>query len=696
MSGVVSSLSLRTVRSLPQLSPRCLLTQSTRLYHLHIPSCTKIPSAVQPPSSSSIPDFSVYGPLRTLPRSIRAFQTKSAQDTKEEATLPKTVESKAAEAVSERETTFKILGNLAKYLWPKDKQLRHRVVGAMMLLVMSKVANVQVPFLFKWAVDALSPENLTATDAIAAMPLTMLFGYGIARAGASAFQELRNAVFSKVAQNAIRRVARNTFDHLLSLDLKFHLDRQTGALSRIIDRGTRGINFILTSMLFNVLPTALEIAMVCGILGARCGSSYAAVAAGTMVTYTLFTTKVTEWRTQFRKQLNSKENESSSLAVDALINYETVKYFDNEKHEVKRYDQALQGYETAAVKTQQSLSLLNFGQNAIFSVGLTAVMCMAAQDILAGHMTVGDLVMVNGLLFQLSLPLNFLGTVYRETRQSVIDMEQLFKITETKPTVEEKPEAYPLQFNTGRVTFEDVWFGYDSSNPLLRGLSFEVEGGTKTAVVGASGSGKSTILRLLYRFYDVQSGRICIDGQDVRDLNVDSLRQRIGVVPQDCVLFNESILYNVKYGRIGATEEEVFGAAKMAHIHDAIMAMPRGYETKVGERGLKLSGGEKQRVAIARTILKAPHILLCDEATSALDSTTERGILDAMRVLAKDRTSIFIAHRLSTIVDADEIVILEDGRVAERGSHSQLLKLNGRYSGMWRRQQGSRHDVTAP
>ncbi|XP_062856448.1 iron-sulfur clusters transporter ABCB7, mitochondrial isoform X2 [Trichomycterus rosablanca] len=512
---------------------------------------------------------------------------------------------------------------------------------------------------------------------------------GVSRAGSALFNELRNAVFGKVAQSSIRRIAKNVFLHLHSLDLSFHLSRQTGALSKAIDRGTRGISFVLSALVFNLGPTAFEMALVSAILYYKCGGQFALVTLGTLSAYTLFTIAFTQWRTQYRIAMNRADNEAGNAAIDSLLNYETVKYFNNEKYEAERYDNFLKMYESSSLKTTTTLAMLNFGQSAIFSVGLTAIMVLASQGIVAGTMTVGDLVMVNGLLFQLSLPLNFLGTVYRETRQALIDMDTLFTLLSVDTKIKEKELAPPLLVTPQDATirFEDVYFEYLEGQKVLNGVSFEVPAGKKVAIVGGSGSGKSTIMRLLFRFYEPQRGNIYIAGQNVREVSLESLRKTLGVVPQDAVLFHNSIFYNLQYGNIHASPEEVYGVAKLAGIHDAILKMPHRYETQVGERGLKLSGGEKQRVAIARAILKNPPILLYDEATSSLDSITEENILSSMREMVRNRTSVFIAHRLSTIVDADEIIVLNQGKVAERGDHHTLLNTPGSlYGELWNTQ----------
>ncbi|XP_069842504.1 iron-sulfur clusters transporter ABCB7, mitochondrial [Dendropsophus ebraccatus] len=590
----------------------------------------------------------------------------------------------------------KILKAMFSYVWPKDRpDLRARVAISLGLLAGAKSMNIVVPFMFKYAVDSLNEVsgnvlNLAdASSTVTTMATAVLIGYGASRAGAALFNELRNAVFGKVAQSSIRRIAKNVFLHLHNLDLGFHLSRQTGALSKAIDRGTRGISFVLSALVFNLGPTMFEVLLVSSILYYKCGAQFAVVTLGTLGAYTAFTIGVTQWRTRFRIEMNKADNDAGNAAIDSLLNYETVKYFNNEKYEAERYDGFLQTYEKSSLKTTSTLALLNFGQSAIFSVGLTSIMVLASKGILAGNLTIGDLVMVNGLLFQLSLPLNFLGTVYRETRQALIDMNTLFTLLSVDTKIKNKDLAPPLVITpqTATITFEDVYFEYLEGQKVLNGISFEVPAGKKIAIVGGSGSGKSTLVRLLFRFYEPQRGNIYVAGQNIQNVSLESLRKAIGVVPQDAVLFHNTLYYNLLYGNMNASPEEVYQVAKLAGLHDAILRMPNGYNTQVGERGLKLSGGEKQRVAIARAMLKNPPIILYDEATSSLDSITEENILSSMRDMVRHRTSVFIAHRLSTIVDADEIIVLDKGKVAERGTHFGLLENPGSlYSELWHTQ----------
>ena len=582
---------------------------------------------------------------------------------------------------------FRAIATLLPYLWPReDAGLRLRVVAALVCLVVAKVAIVYTPMLYKAAVDALSTPDRT----LIVVPVGILLAYGMVRVLGSAFGELRDAIFAKVAQRAIRQVALATFRHLHALALRFHLERQTGGLSRAIERGVNGIDFLLSFMLFNVIPTLLEILLVCGVLWGLYDLSFALVTFVTILLYIAYTLAVTEWRIKFRRRMNETDSEAHGKAIDSLLNYETVKYFGNEAHEARRFDGALQRYERAAVMSKSSLSLLNIGQGAIIAAGLTVVMIMAAGGVRAGTMTIGDFVLVNAYLIQLYLPLNFLGFVYREIKQSLIDMEAMFRLLGQDREVEDAPGARVLAVTGGEVRFEDVRFGYEPSRELLKGVSFTVPAGRTVAIVGPSGAGKSTISRLLFRFYDVTGGRILIDGQDIREVTQASLRQAIGIVPQDTVLFNDTIWYNIAYGRPEAEGAAVEQAAALARIHDFVQTLPEKYETKVGERGLKLSGGEKQRVAIARTLLKRPAIFLFDEATSALDSHTEKEIQASLAEVSAERTTLVIAHRLSTVVEADEIIVLEDGRVAERGRHAELLARGGRYAAMWAKQlQGS-------
>lgn len=586
----------------------------------------------------------------------------------------------------QRKADWAIMKEMAQYLWPKKGlDTKMRVGISLALLVGAKVLNVQVPFYFKSIVDSMNVDFAALGGTAWTVAGSMILAYGMTRIGATVFQELRNAVFASVAQKAIRNVARNVFDHLLRLDLNFHLTKQTGGLTRAIDRGTKGISFLLTSMVFHILPTALEISMVCGILTWQYGASFAAITVLTMVGYTAFTIWTTAWRTKFRRQANAADNKGSTVAVDSLINYEAVKYFNNEKYEVGRYDKALKDYEKSSIKVATSLAFLNTGQNLIFSSALTAMMYLAANGVSSGSLSVGDLVMVNQLVFQLSVPLNFLGSVYRELRQSLLDMETLFNLQKVNVAIKEPPNAKDLLLAGGEIKFENVTFGYTPERPILQNLNLTIPAGKKVAVVGPSGCGKSTILRLLFRFYDVQSGRILIDGQDIREVSLESLRKAIGVVPQDTPLFNDTIEHNIRYGNMAATHEQVVAAAKRARIHDIITTFPEGYNTMVGERGMMISGGEKQRLAVSRLILKDAPLLFFDEATSALDTHTEHALMQNINSILKDnaRTSVFIAHRLRTIYDSDKIIVLKEGRVAESGTHSQLIDTGGVYSELW-------------
>ncbi|KAG6115949.1 Iron-sulfur clusters transporter atm1, mitochondrial [Claviceps humidiphila] len=666
----------------PLVCPRCSLRQSRRLQwlpHLSGASTRLFRTSEPPPPPKSTTDAAK--PSAILPPKPGALKTN-----KNDPLAP--VDKTAAE---QRKADWAIIREMSAYLWPKNGfATKVRVGIAVSLLIGAKLLNVQVPFYFKSIVDSMNIDFVAAGGTAAAVAGSMIVAYGATRIGATLFQELRNAVFASVAQNAIRGVARNVFDHLLRLDLNFHLSKQTGGLTRAIDRGTKGISFLLTSMVFHIIPTALEISLVCGILTWQYGAKFAAITVLTMVGYTAFTIWTTAWRTKFRRQANAADNKASTVAVDSLINYEAVKYFNNEKFEVSRYDKALKEYEKSSIKVATSLALLNSGQNIIFSSALTAMMYFAADGVATGSLTVGDLVMVNQLVFQLSVPLNFLGSVYRELRQSLLDMETLFNLQKVSVSIQEKPDAKPLALSRGgEIKFDNVSFGYHPDRPILKNLSVTIPAGKKVAIVGPSGCGKSTLLRLLFRSYDVQEGRILIDDQDIRDVTVDSLRRSIGVVPQDTPLFNDTIEHNIRYGLIDASHEDVVAAAKRARIHDIIERFPDGYDTKVGERGMMISGGEKQRLAVSRLLLKDPPLLFFDEATSALDTHTEQALMININGILREkgRTSLFVAHRLRTIFDSDIIIVLKDGKVAEMGTHRDLIDRAGVYSELWSAQE---------
>ena len=588
---------------------------------------------------------------------------------------------------AERTPELSVLRRVAPYLWPRDEpEMRRRVVAAFAFLMLAKLATVLTPWLYKLGVDALG-QSVPERVLLVGVPIWLVLAYGIARVAGVGFNQLRDAVFAAVAQRGLRRMALETFEHIHTLSLRYHLERKTGALSRIIERGVKGVEFVLRFLIFNIGPLLLELVLVAAIFWLAFGIAYFWVILVTLVAYVWFTFAVSERRVQIRRAMNERDTDANQKAVDSLLNYETVKYFTAEAREAARYDRAMAGYEGAAVRTATSLAWLNGGQAFIITVGMLVVMGMAAQGVLAGTQTVGDFVMVNAYMIQITVPLNFLGMAYREIRQALVDMGDMFRLLDQPREIADVPDAPLLAVESGAVTFDDVAFGYDADRPILKGVSLSVPGGRSLAVVGPSGAGKSTIARLLCRFYDVTGGAIRIDGQDIRQVDQTSLRAAIGVVPQDTVLFNDTIGYNIAYGRDGATQAEVEAAAKAARIHDFVMALPKGYDTLVGERGLKLSGGEKQRVAIARTILKNPPILILDEATSALDSQTEREIQESLEELGRNRTVIMVAHRLSTVVEADEIVVLVAGRVEERGTHADLLARNGRYAAMWRMQQ---------
>jgi len=590
--------------------------------------------------------------------------------------------------------TLQTLRNLWPYMWPSDQpHLKRRVLWAMVFLILSKIVLILMPYFFKFAIDAFSVpasgEKTAATDYLPyllASPFLLVGAYNIARLIQAGLNQLRDALFASVGQHAVRNLAYKTFVHMHRLSLQFHLERRTGGLSRIIERGTKGIEAIVRFSILNTAPTVLEFALTALVLWISCDWRYMLIASLTVGFYTWFTIKASDWRIEIRRQMNESDTEANIRAIDSLLNFETVKYFGNEAMEARRFDASMQRYERAAVKTWVSLGWLNFGQAVIFGLGMMAMMGLSAYEVMSGIRSVGDFVFVNALLIQISIPLNFVGFIYREVRQGLTDIEQMFALLDVSEDIQDREDAQPLQVNGAAIHFDNVHFSYDALRPILKGISFRVEPGQTVAIVGPSGAGKSTISRLIFRFYDIDGGRLEIDGQDVRDVTQESLRQVIGMVPQDTVLFNDTIGYNIRYGRPDATMEDIEAAAQLAQLSDFIEKLPDGYQTMVGERGLKLSGGEKQRIAIARTILKAPPILLLDEATSALDTATEQDIQNALEQVSRGRTTLVIAHRLSTVIKADTILVLKAGRIVERGNHETLLAKNGLYASMWQRQ----------
>ncbi|WP_210527471.1 ABCB family ABC transporter ATP-binding protein/permease [Rubellimicrobium arenae] len=588
---------------------------------------------------------------------------------------------------ADRATNWRTVKRTAPYLWPEGHPwVKRRVTVAVALLVLAKIITVLTPVVYGWAVDSLSEAGTVPGGALALGAIGLTLAYGMARVLTVAFQQFRDVVFARVGQRALRLIALETFRHIHALSLRYHITRKTGGLSRIIERGVKGVDFVLRLLVFSLGPLVLELALTAGMLWFLFDAWYLFIVAVTIVAYVWFTFAVTEWRVKIRKEMNEQDTRANQRAIDSLLNYETVKYFSAEDREARRYDVAMAAYAEAAVKTSNSLAYLNLGQGLLINLGLIAVMVLAARGVQAGTLSVGDFVMVNTYMIQITTPLNFLGSMYRDIRQALVDMDEMFNLLEQPAEVTDRPNAQVLQVTAGEIVFDRVEFGYDPERPILRGLNLRVPPGHKVAVVGSSGAGKSTIGRLLFRFYDVTGGAIRIDGQDLRDVTQDSLHASIGVVPQDTVLFNDTIGYNIGYGKDGATQAEIEAAARAARIHDFIQRLPQGYQTQVGERGLKLSGGEKQRVGIARTLLKDPPILILDEATSALDTATEADIQEELRAMGRGRSVIVIAHRLSTIADADRIVVLEEGRVIEEGSHEALLARGGRYAELWSRQ----------